>query len=194
MQQSPEDTKDIVLIDISPKDTAPKDTAPKDSGEDLTPKPRDQQKKPDPGEDTPDWYFFYGTLMEPEWLAEIAGFDTLPDMVPGYVFDSQIKYWGPYPVLAQIKPTPGHDPPVVHGAMCYIPNVEAVRRLRDYETQHYKESAILVNSGAVSVTAWGYRHGEQQKGCRVFVWHAVEEEKFLSDMPTEDPQAPLGWD
>lgn len=43
----------------------------------------------DPYAPRPIWYFFYGTLKDPSWLASIAGLEELPD-----VMYAKVHMWG----------------------------------------------------------------------------------------------------
>lgn len=122
----------------------------------------------DPYAPRPMWYFFYGTLKDPSWLASIAGLEELPDVVYAKVHRVGLRYWGKYPVLV-----PGKTGAVVEGVAWFAPSVEVINRLRAYETDAYRDSFIGIE----------FRNGEKVMG-RVFRWAGDEDD--LSDSPESD--------
>ena len=145
----------------------------------LDTQPEDEDTSHDPGDPSPGWYFFYGTLMDGDWLAEITGLDETPGMQPAILHKHHIRYWGPYPVLVFGW---GREQKEVRGSLCYIPTLEAVEKVRTYETNHYKEDLARVDVGE-----------PRGKWCRVFKWRNPDEEQYLAEFPADDPQPPLTW-
>lgn len=81
----------------------------------------------------PAYYFFYGTLTDAEFMQGIAGLAEKPIMVKAKVRNVQLKYYWYFKALV-----PGDD--AVEGAACYVPDIEAVDRLRAFETDAYVDS------------------------------------------------------
>ena len=124
----------------------------------------------DPYVPRPMWYFFYGTLKDPSWLASIAGLEELPDVMYTKVHHVGLRYWGKYPVLV-----PGKAGDVVEGVAWFAPSVEAINRLRAYETDAYFDSFIEIE----------FENGEKVMG-RVLKWAGDGDEEELSDSPESD--------
>lgn len=122
----------------------------------------------DPYAPRPMWYFFYGTLKDPSWLASIAGLEELPNVMYAKVHHMGLRYWGEYPVLVH-----GKTGAVVEGVAWFAPSVEVINRLRAYETDAYRDSFIKIE----------FKNGEKVMG-RVFTW--AEDEDDLSDSPESD--------
>ena len=120
---------------------------------------------PGPREARPGWYFFYGTLSDPQFLAKIAELNETPTLVKGKVRRKCIKYWGPYRVLCW-----GEE--IVCGVAWYAPSKEMVERLRAYETDAYAEHRLRME----------LENGEKVVG-RAFMWNRDIEE--LSEDPEE---------
>ena len=116
----------------------------------------------------PIWYFFYGTLKDPSRLASIAGLKELPDLIYAKVHHAGLRYWGRYPALMFGKPGG-----VVEGVAWFAPSVEAINRLRAYETDAYHDGFVRIE----------LKNGEKVMG-RVFEWDGDEED--LSDNPESD--------
>lgn len=57
-----------------------------------SPPPNPRASYYEPNAPTAGWYFFYETLMDPEWLLEISELEEMPEMVEGRVERSRIKY------------------------------------------------------------------------------------------------------
>ena len=113
----------------------------------------------------PMWYFFYGTLKDPSKLASVAGLKELPDLVYAKVHHAGLRYCGRYPVLVF-----GKTGAVVEGVAWFAPSVEAINRLRDYESDAYHDGFVRIE----------FKNGEKVMG-RVFEWDGDEED--LSDNP-----------
>jgi gamma-glutamylcyclotransferase (GGCT)/AIG2-like uncharacterized protein YtfP len=83
----------------------------------------------------PNWFFFYGTLMNPEQLARVAGLDEKPELLEAAVKNRKLMYWGQFPALC-------HGEETIYGVMWYAPTAEIVERLRAYETDAYRETFL----------------------------------------------------
>ena len=122
----------------------------------------------DPYAPRPMWYFFYGTLKDPSWLASIAGLEELPDVTYAKVHRAGLRYWGKYSVLVY-----GKTGAVVEGVAWFAFTVEVINRLRAYETDAYYDAFVRIE----------FKNGEKVMG-RVFKWAGDEED--LSDSPESD--------
>jgi hypothetical protein len=133
--------------------------------------PNDRNFHHMPNASTAGWYFFYGTLMDPEWLLEISELEEAPEMDEGTVERSRVKYWGPYPVVVE---SPNRRD-TVSGVVCFIPTVDAVQRIRAYETDKYEETLTSVDRA----------HGPSIM-CRMFTWRMGSQDECLTDEPSDD--------
>jgi len=140
------------------------------SREAKTPSPSPKSFYHVPGASTAGWYFFYGTLMDPEWLLEICELDEAPEMDQAIVKMSRLKYWGPYPVV--VRSTKRED--TVSGVACFIPTLDAVKRIRAYETDKYMETLKSV-----------HRANGPSIMCRIFTWRTNSDTEDLQDEPTD---------
>lgn len=78
--------------------------------------------------------FFYGTLMDPETLAQVLRIsDSPPIMRRAKVIGYDIKLWGPYPALVDGRPLRP-----VNGMAFEILSKTQLDRLVSYETEKYK--------------------------------------------------------
>jgi hypothetical protein len=113
----------------------------------------------------PAWYFFYGTLMDPEVLARVAGLDKEPIMSRATIRRKRVRYWGPFRALCR-----GEDS--VDGLVWYASSVEIVERLRAYESDAYRDTCV---------------YAELENGKKIiahtFFWNGEEED--LTVEPTE---------
>lgn len=93
--------------------------------DDFTPLPRQDQY--------PVWYFFYGTLADPQILTQHLGLDEKPSFQPAHVCGGQIRSWaGKYRALV--------DAPMesrAFGSAFLVSSREQEDALRFYETDKY---------------------------------------------------------
>lgn len=111
-----------------------------------------------------EWYFFYGSLMDPKQLQRILGLKETPrDLRPAEIIGYHIRMWGPYPVL--LDGPPGN---VVKGIGYEIEGGTNKERLAAYETANYIEEKCLIQFGeesAIGTTfAWIGDMGELKEG------------------------------
>jgi gamma-glutamylcyclotransferase (GGCT)/AIG2-like uncharacterized protein YtfP len=105
-----------------------------DSDEGLTPH-QDQY---------PVWYFFYGTLAEPDRLKNLLGLPFTPTLKEGTVSGGAIRTWaGKYKALVD-------GPEVVRGRVFEVLSREQEDSLRAYETEKYEvvRCAITLHDGS----------------------------------------------
>lgn len=120
------------------------------------------------GSDKDDWdntfqeefYFFYGTLMDPSTLAKVLQHQhpiRPEELCPAKIVGYSTKLWGDtYPAL--IDGPPGN---VVHGMAYKVQSQEEVDRLIAYETDMYRIRACLIR----------FEGGSKVLG-NTFIWNA----------------------
>ncbi|RBR18670.1 uncharacterized protein FIESC28_05947 [Fusarium coffeatum] len=84
-------------------------------------------------------YFVYGTLMDPQMLADVLGLDQVPELRPAKVVGYSCKLWGQYPALQN-----GPQDAQVSGAVYHVQSVAHGKRLAEYETTSYRVQPCLV--------------------------------------------------
>lgn len=77
-------------------------------------------------------YFFYGTLKDPSWLAEILNLAEKPKLRPAKLVGYKSKLWGPYPALVD-----GPTDAIVEGMVYQVQSENHANRLARYETNAY---------------------------------------------------------
>lgn len=91
-----------------------------------------------------EWYFFYGSLMDPKQLQQVLGLREPPrDFRPAEIIGYHIRMWGPYPVL--LDGPPGN---VVKGVAYEIEGGEYKDKLARYETANYREHNCMIQFSA----------------------------------------------
>jgi hypothetical protein len=78
----------------------------------------------------PAWYFFYGTVLDPEFLQSVVRLDDTPVMIKAKVSNVKLKYGTYYKALCEGEGS-------VEGAAWFVPSAEAVKRLRWFKTDAY---------------------------------------------------------
>lgn len=87
-----------------------------------------------------EWYFFYGSLMDPRQLQRVLGLRERPrDLRPAKIKGHLTRMWGPYPVLLG-----GPPENVVKGVACEIERGEHKDKLALYETANYRERNCII--------------------------------------------------
>lgn len=87
-----------------------------------------------------EWYFFYGSLMDPRQLQRVLGLKEKPkDLQPAEIIGYHTRMWGPYPVL--LDGPPGN---VVKGIRYKVEGGENKDKLAAYETANYREHKCLI--------------------------------------------------
>lgn len=84
-------------------------------------------------------YFVYGTLMDPQMVADVLGLDQVPELRPAKVLGYSCKLWGQYPALQD-----GPQDAEVHGAVYHVQSVTDGKRLAEYETTSYRAVPCFV--------------------------------------------------
>ncbi|EPE03012.1 poly polymerase [Ophiostoma piceae UAMH 11346] len=84
-------------------------------------------------------YFVYGTLMDPNMVADILKLEDEPILRPAKIVGYTCKLWGQYPAM-QDGP---QDAPVT-GAVYHVESASDAKRLADYETSNYKMPPCLI--------------------------------------------------
>ena len=85
-----------------------------------------------------EFYFFYGTLMDPTTLAEVLQLPARPETYPAKIVGYSCKLWGPYPALVD-KPRV-----TVYGVAYEVQSSEDAERLKAYETDSYTLSRCII--------------------------------------------------
>jgi hypothetical protein len=151
--------------------------------QDNTPKSQQHQhqqeeQQPKVNADAPNaaWYFFYGTLKDPELLRELLELTQTPRLTPARIHGYNVKYFGVYPATVRADVAdlaqPGMFAPSVFldGAAWFVPTAEAAWSLRQHEDKHYKDTAVEIE----------FKDKPGVLG-RMFEWNA--EAKLLTDNP-----------
>ncbi|KAK2762208.1 hypothetical protein FQN54_001217 [Arachnomyces sp. PD_36] len=102
------------------------------------------------------FYFFYGTLMDPSTLATVLGLGNRPQVFRAKVIGYHCMMWGQYPALLD-------DPPgaAVYGVAYEVQSQGDSKRLEEYETDNYATSSCLIE----------FEDGRKVIG-RTFKWNA----------------------
>jgi len=84
-------------------------------------------------------YFVYGTLMDPQMIADVLGLDQVPELRPAKLVGYSCKLWGQYPALQD-----GPQDAEVRGAVYHVQSVTDGKRLAEYETTSYRAKPCFV--------------------------------------------------
>ncbi|KAK5424087.1 hypothetical protein LTR83_007002 [Exophiala xenobiotica] len=140
----------IVRLSKAKKDLCPHTRAPMLGRMDLAlPQHRsdDTTFEPAPLPDQyPVWYFFYGTLADPDVLSQHLNLETAPSYIPAHVVGGQIRTWvGKYRALVD---APGTE---VYGSAFLVESRDQEDALRIYETDKYEvvRCHITMQTGVV---------------------------------------------
>lgn len=111
-----------------------------------------------------EWYFFYGSLMDPKQLQRVLGLKETPrNLQPAKIIGYHIRMRVPYPVL--LDGPPGN---VVKGIGYEIEGGKNKDKLAAYETAVYREHKCLIQFGEESVIGttfkWAGDVGELKEG------------------------------
>jgi hypothetical protein len=120
----------FVRISQARKDLSPTSLFPTSVGE-ICPKQ----------EEYPVWYFFYGTLAQPEVLSQVLGLSEPPVIKAAEIRGGSIKVWGgKYKALVDGLPSS-----TVHGHAFEVDSREQEEALRIYETEKYEVVRCRIN-------------------------------------------------
>jgi Gamma-glutamyl cyclotransferase, AIG2-like len=113
------------------------------------------------------YFFFYGSLMDPEVLQSVLSLPKPPTLRPARIRWFKQKMWGPYPTLVQTDNEDHVVIGVVHRVDSYIHH----SRLESYETKAYNTRfcTIEVDDGNVYPLGW------------VFAWAGDPDSQDLED-------------
>ncbi|KAH6839567.1 hypothetical protein B0I37DRAFT_237109 [Chaetomium sp. MPI-CAGE-AT-0009] len=89
--------------------------------------------EPPPYTYEPIYYFFYGTLTNPNILKEVLGLETDPVLRTAKIIGYDVTNWGQYKALID-----GEPGAVVTGCAYMVQSVDEELRLAHYETNAYK--------------------------------------------------------
>ncbi len=103
-----------------------------------------------------EYYFFYGTLMDPTTLAKVLQVPTRPHLYPAKIVGYSCKLWGPYPALVD-------EPPgaIVYGMAYEVQSSDEADRLQTYETDNYRPKGCTIKL-----------QDGREVGGKVFKWRA----------------------
>ncbi len=102
------------------------------------------------------YYFFYGTLMDPTTLSKVLNNVTRAQVHPTKVIGYSCMLWSSYPALL-----PGFPGKTVYGMAYEIQSREEAEKLQAYETDNYRAESCLID----------LNDGRQVRG-KTFVWGA----------------------
>lgn len=85
------------------------------------------------------WYFFYGTLIQPSFLAEVLKLDELPMLRPARITGYSLRLWGQYPALIE-----GERGQEVRGMAWKVEEKKHAERLGEYETRAYRPAPCVI--------------------------------------------------
>lgn len=112
----------------------------------------------------PEFYFFYGSLMDPGQLARVLRLKERPVTHPASIAGYSYKMWGPYPAL-----TDGPSDAVVQGVAFEVKTQKVAIRLAEYETDAYEEHDCIIrfeNGETVSGVTFKWRDGADDPDLR----------------------------
>lgn len=144
-----------------PNNIAHKDRTPPTLGVDPTmPHNRpDNSTSTSPPTSYPVWYFFYGTLAEPDRLNRLfmgLQSDTVayqePDLLPATVLHGTIRKWGQYKALVDSPNS------TVDGSAFLVESAEQEDALRRYEGDNYESVACTMFVGENTIQGYTFRY------------------------------------
>lgn len=106
-------------------------------------------------DECPVWYFFYGTLAEPDRLTSVLSLSEAeyPVLVPALVSGGLIKSWqGKYRALVD-----GLESDAVHGSAYKVTSEDREMALRIYETKHYEVVRCTIVMASQTVQGLTFR-------------------------------------
>lgn len=89
-----------------------------------------------------EYYFFYGSLMDPKVLRRVLQLDERPVLTPAMIVGYKIKMWGPYPALLH-----GEETETIRGMVYEVEGTTGRDRLQAYETNRYRIEQCIVDTG-----------------------------------------------
>ncbi|KAF2255189.1 hypothetical protein BU26DRAFT_380219, partial [Trematosphaeria pertusa] len=101
-------------------------------------------------EEYPVWYFFYGTLGEPDRLKSLLGLKKGPKLSPASVKGGRIRMWGKYRALVDGSPDDG-----VSGVAYEVQKEEDEQNLRIYESAKYEVVRCKIQFRDDGREVWG---------------------------------------
>ena len=113
----------------------------------------------------PCFFFFYGSLADPEVLQAVLGLPETPVIEKGWVTGFMMKMWGIYPTLL---PREGEK---VFGTAWEVNTLSHFLRLMEYETAVYTWCPCNIE----------LRNGETLRDCRTFCWAGDPDSKDLEE-------------
>ncbi|KAM5342639.1 hypothetical protein ACJ41O_013605 [Fusarium nematophilum] len=95
--------------------------------------------KPEPYCYEPVYYFFYGTLAQPDMLRGVLGLNTDPELREAKIIGYSLSSWGQYKALVD-----GEPGEVVLGRAFQVQSAEQEYKLAYYETSAYELAPCLI--------------------------------------------------
>jgi hypothetical protein len=123
--------------------------------------------KPSPFNLQPGYFFFYGSLMDPEVLQAVLELPDLPAVEGARIKGYQIRMWGIYPALVSSTDSTKE----IMGTFWKVINHLQVYRLCLYETDAYKTVPVSLITDA----------GDVIEDARTFVWAGEAESSDLEN-------------
>src|SRR5688572_12104573 len=112
------------------------------------------------------FFFFYGTLMDPDVLRAITLLDTDPILRPATLTGFDMKLWaGRYPILLPAES--GRDTVPIKGMIWQATSLEQCLRLQRYETSAYEpcECVVEIEDGTIEEVVtfrWARDRGSEE--------------------------------
>ncbi|KEF58650.1 uncharacterized protein A1O9_06576 [Exophiala aquamarina CBS 119918] len=108
----------------------------------------------------PVWYLFYGTLQDPEILAQHVASDGQPNLIPARIQGGKMKSWrGKYKALVD-APDPMTE---VHGSAFLVQDRELEDSLRSYEADNYEVVRCRIISDQGNLPGLTFRSGSSSE-------------------------------
>ncbi|KAL8731339.1 MAG: hypothetical protein Q9181_004336 [Wetmoreana brouardii] len=108
----------------------------------------------------PVWYFFYGTLQDPDLLIrqQLLPEKEHPVMITAHVLGGLIKMWGEnYKALVD-----GAETDIVHGSAYEVTSEEQEEALRRYETEHYEVVRCIITMPNQTIQGLTFRFAKPE--------------------------------
>lgn len=106
----------------------------------------------------PQYFFFYGSLMDAKQLRKVLQLDETPTLQPASIVGWDIMLWGQYPALVFKANT------ITHGMAYEVQKEEYVESLMRYETDAYRVKGCKIKLA-----------DGRELGGKTFIWNAGKE-------------------
>lgn len=118
---------------------------------------------------SPQYMFFYGTLMDPKLLQTVACLDLLPKVRKATLKGFKLMMWGE--IFPTLLPALASNAEAIPGVVWKVESQRDIALLSRYETEAYKLSLCDVQ----------LEDGEVLKGCGTYCWAGEEDDPELEE-------------